>query len=70
MHETPAMTWNRLKEKLRAHGMPGWCEEFAGRPPREESTVQLATWEDEGGQTAALPTGRTYIEAPALRRKT
>jgi hypothetical protein len=58
MQETPAMTWNRLKEKLRAHGMPGWCDDLPERSQREERALQLAIWEGEGGRTAALVTQR------------
>ena len=52
MYETAPMTWQRLKEKLRAHGVPGWRDE-ALRAPKEESTAQLANWESEGGSTSA-----------------
>ncbi len=61
MNETPPMTWERLKEKLRAHGVPGWRDELP-RVPRvlkEDSTAQLANWESEGGRT----------EAPSARGK-
>ena len=61
MQDTTAMTWNRLREKLRAHGMPGWRTELPERAPRDETAVQLATWEGEGGRTAALPVQRRYI---------
>jgi hypothetical protein len=54
MQETPAMTWSRLKEKLRAHGMPGWCDELPDRALREVSAAALAIWEGEGGRTVAL----------------
>jgi hypothetical protein len=64
MQETPTMTWNRLKEKLRAHGMPGRDDELPARAPREESTAQLATWEGEGGRTA---TGRVTRGADGPR---
>jgi hypothetical protein len=63
MQETTAMTWSRLKEKLRAHGMPGWCDELPSRARRDDNAVQLATWEGEGGRTAALPARRTHIKA-------
>jgi hypothetical protein len=55
MYETTPMTWERLKEKLRAHGVPGWRDELprAPRIPQEESTAQLANWESEGGSIAA-----------------
>ncbi len=52
MYETAPMTWERLKEKLRAHGVQGWRDELP-RVPREEKTEQLANWESEGGSTAA-----------------
>jgi mannose-6-phosphate isomerase len=32
MQESHTMTWSRLKEKLRAHGVPGWCDELPKRP--------------------------------------
>jgi len=53
VHAQPhsAMTWERLKEKLRAHGVPGWCGESSETIPRNESPGQLATWENEGGST-------------------
>lgn len=54
MHETTPMTWERLKEKLRAHGVPGWRDELP-RVPQEEDTAPLANWESEGGSTAAPP---------------
>ncbi len=46
-----AMTWTRLKEKLRAHGVPGWGDESPYIIPGNEGVVQLATWENEGGST-------------------
>jgi hypothetical protein len=52
MYEPTLMTWERLKEKLGAHGVPGWRTEVP-RVPREENTAQLANWESEGGRTAA-----------------
>jgi hypothetical protein len=61
MQESHAMTWNRLKEKLRAHGMPGWCDELPEHALPDENAVQLATWEGEGGRTAAPPAQRTFI---------
>jgi hypothetical protein len=60
MLESHTMTWSRLKEKLRAHGMPGWCDELPERAPPDENSGQLATWEGEGGRTAAPPTRRTF----------
>lgn len=50
MKENLTMTWSRLKEKLRAHGMPGWCDELPECAPPDENTDQLATWEGEGGR--------------------
>jgi hypothetical protein len=61
MQESHPMTWSRLKEKLRAHGMPGWCDELSESAPRDESAVQLATWEGEGGRTAVSPARRTFF---------
>ena len=61
MQEIPTMTWSRLKEKLRAHGMPGWCDELPKHVPRNESGAQLAIWEGEGGRTAALSTTKVLI---------
>ena len=47
-----AMTWERLKEKLRAHGVPGWGDELPASVPRNENAFQLARWESEGGSRA------------------
>jgi hypothetical protein len=60
MQETSTMTWSRLKEKLRAHGMPGWCDESPYRAPRDEIAAQVATWEGEGGRLAAPRAPFTY----------
>jgi hypothetical protein len=51
------MTRERLKEKLRAHGVLGWSDELSGWVQREEGLVRLATWENEGGSTD-FPAGR------------
>jgi hypothetical protein len=58
-HEPAAMTWGRLKEKLRAHHVPGWCDESPDRVARSESAIQLARWESEGGSRAASTSQRT-----------
>jgi hypothetical protein len=52
MYEPTPMTWERLKDKLRAHGVPGWCDE-SPRASQEENAALLANWESEGGRTAA-----------------
>jgi hypothetical protein len=57
MYETKLMTWERLKEKLGAHGVPGWCTELP-RVPKEENTAHLSSWESEGGSTAAASARR------------
>jgi hypothetical protein len=53
-HETAAMTCGRLKDKLLAHGMPGWGDELPQWFSRDVSVLQLAMWESEGGSTAAM----------------
>lgn len=63
MQETAAMTWSRLKDKLRAHGMPGWSDNLRERQSRDEFALQLATWEGEGGRTATPATQRKYLTA-------
>jgi hypothetical protein len=37
-----AMTWERLKDKLRAHGVNGWRDELPHSVSRSESTDALA----------------------------
>jgi hypothetical protein len=32
-----AVTWERLKDKLRAHGVNGWCDELPNSISRSES---------------------------------
>jgi hypothetical protein len=59
MQDPSAMTWRRLTEKLRAHGMPGWCDEFPKRAPRDENAIQLSIWESEGGRTS-VASARTF----------
>lgn len=61
MQESHTMTWNRLKEKLRAHGMPGWCDELPEDASPVGTVVQLEIWEGEGGRTVTPPTPRTFI---------
>ena len=61
MQETYTMTWSRLKEKLREHRMPGWCDESPQHVPRDESGAQLAVWEGEDGRTAALSTTKALL---------
>jgi hypothetical protein len=48
-----AMTRERLKDKLRAHGVNGWHDELPDPVSRSESTDPLATWESEGGSRAS-----------------
>lgn len=57
MQNTTPMTWERLKEKLRAHGVSGWGDELP-RAKRGDRTAQLAEWENEGGSTAPPLTQR------------
>ena len=52
---TSAMTWERLKDKLRAHGVPGWGDELPDPVSRNESAIQLGRWESEGGSKGATP---------------
>ncbi len=61
MYELTPMTWERLKDKLRAHGVPGWRDELP-RAPQEENAALLANWESEGGRTAA-PSARGSRDA-------
>lgn len=65
MHEPTPMTWERLKDKLRAHGVPGWRDE-SSRAPQEEDAALLANWESEGGRTAA-PSARRSMGARITR---
>lgn len=46
---SPMMSWERLKEKLRAHGVPGRCDEASATVARPEGRDQLAAWDNEGG---------------------
>jgi hypothetical protein len=53
MQATTPMTWERLKEKLRAHGMPGWRDEQPRPTLQDASTVQLGASESESGSAGA-----------------
>jgi hypothetical protein len=59
-HETTAMTWEGLQDKLRAHGVPGWGHELPQWVSRDASVAQLATWENEGGSTTATSQQRRF----------
>ena len=54
-----AMTWERLKNKLRAHGVSGWRDELRDSASRSESADALARWESEGGSRANPSVQRT-----------
>lgn len=41
------MTWQRLKDKLRAHGVKGWSDELSDSVSRRESADPLAKHRDK-----------------------